>query len=84
MHHDATNDPHHVITLKVGDRLRARRMTADLRAGDLYEVLGFRDVPFPNQHHSTVRLLDVTTGRKSAVLNSIMQSGYASGAWGLA
>lgn len=84
MHHDAVNDPHHVILLKVGDRFKARRMTADLRAGDLYEVTGFRDVPFPNQHQSTIGLLDVTTGRTSSVLNSIMQSGYASGAWALA
>ena len=84
MNHDAVNDPHHVILLKAGDRLKARKTTSDLRAGDLYEVTRFRDVPFPNQHHSTTVLLNVTTGKPIGVSTGVMQSGFRNGSWALA
>jgi hypothetical protein len=83
MRHDATNDPHHAITLFEGDRLKAYRFTADLRAGDLYEVRGFDDRAFPENERSTTKLLNVTTGDKLSINTAAMQSAFRDGAWGL-
>lgn len=84
MHHNATGDPHHHVTLRVGDRLKAHRFTADLRAGDLYEVQDFDDVPFPDQHRSTTRLHDLSTGTAASAPNIELQDGFRKGFWTLA
>jgi len=84
MKHDATRNPGHAITLKKGDRLKARVNSHGLNEGCLYEVLAFRDLDFPDNDKSTTRLLDVNGGTRLSVNNNALQSLFKSGGWALA